>query len=170
MPEGWNIDELSVLERITRSIQAALEEITIDNGYHADVKEVRRATLLGVQKALSDRVIDFVAGVGIPLADQGSGIQEWDQPYFIDIGVSPSELDETPIETYINTLAQDVVKVVLEGAKSRWVYDGEKMSTDTLIAGAGPLQRPDGSYIGYGLEIKVTYRTKEFDPFKLPSE
>lgn len=85
------------------------------------------------------------------------------QTFNINCRLMPSELDNTPIDEYVETMHGDVVRVVCE--PTLWHTFGG-LSVDAEF-GDPIYDSGDGSYFTVNVPLVVTYRVSENDPWEV---
>lgn len=88
----------------------------------------------------------------------------WVLPFKIAGTMRPSETLTTAIDTLKNQFWADCVKAINSGA-NWWTWDS--LAIDSRIGDIEDYTADDGSAIGFGLNLFVTFRTDENNPFVL---
>lgn len=76
--------------------------------------------------------------------------------------VKPSDNDDTPVDTYKNRLAADIIKAATDA--SLWHQWGG-LALNTTIGNAEPYTEETGGVAGVLVRFTITYRTNENDPY-----
>lgn len=80
-------------------------------------------------------------------------------------GISkPSDNDTTPIDRYRNRLSSEIIKAATNAA--RWHTWGE-LAIDTQLGSIEPHTTDDGSMPAVKVNMVITFRTDEDDPFQV---
>ncbi len=144
-----------IVEDISANLVAALELITVGNGYENTVTVERHKRtgndpvdkLLVVHMDSSFRLIEDVINHHV-----------WLQTYFIVGYVVEAEDSVVAIDTRINSLRSDVGKALMVDPQRN------NLAIDTIAGGVELFETPD-SIEGFIAEWSVQYRTLEADPF-----
>lgn len=155
-----------VVERIADALYERLRHLAAGYSEHTAVTEVIRPTQRG--KSYSPKHLQIVLTQSAPeaveeLSHPGNPpALAWRQIFNIRCHVNASEKDPTAVDTIINTMAADVVKVVCD-AGTHWhnfnnlAIDAEWLPTEPVDA--------DGGFDGINVPLAVTYRTSEGNPY-----
>ncbi len=151
----------SILERITKDIEAALKTVTKADGYSHDFT-VRRRSWGGDAPTNEDVLCIIHQGQPIQLDGNGTDEMLWDQPYGIDLFVTPDESQERTPDELINSARADAEKAL--------AYTAESCGRSGLAAHEGattvlaPVLFTDGPNHGIQVRIVVRYGTVWNDP------
>lgn len=152
------VSEVSITERIAEDIKAAINLITIANGFNQDLTALRRRRLDFSDVMPEDlKVLIIQAEDELP-EQEAVGANEWLQVYFLEAFVIDSDTASTSIETRMSTVRDDIRKKLAEDT-TRGGY-----AIDTMLRAATPFDDGEG-FTGIELEIAVHYRTKWNDPY-----
>ncbi|HET6441932.1 MAG TPA: hypothetical protein VFH53_06095, partial [Phycisphaerae bacterium] len=153
---------VTVVERIARALKAALEAVTVANGYTLSVVEVTRPRLSGLGVTPKDLAVSLIQADRQRAAEHdvtgnppGLG---WRLTFRVDLLRRVSEDDETPIDAVLNEFEGQVVKALM--ADPQW--GGLAINTEL---GDVDYPGPGEAVEGAGLNVLVDCRVAENDPY-----
>lgn len=152
-----------VLETIARAIKTRIEGVTTTAGYNYTIGEVVRPNrngeniqprdLLCILRQMDPEPPTYLMG--------NPPRVEWRQPFAITIFAIQSDRSENAAEAYINTVMSDVMKAITTPA-SWWTWSSNAVNSEWgAITFGDPIEGLDSVLV----ELIVTYRTKETDPY-----
>ena len=156
---------LPISERIAAVLFERLQLLTAGLSDYSKVYEVVRPTRLG---GFTPRHLQIMLTAGdkqrVPELDYPGNppANAYQQTWNIRCHVMPSEKDPTPIDTYIETIAADVVRAVC-GTDEYW-HTFNDLAIDATWESHEAVQA-DGGLDGVNVPIAVLYRVAENDPF-----
>ena len=160
------VESLPVVSRITSELYDRLNKLAAGFSPFTSVYEVVRPLRLGqytprhlqivLTKGPSEEVPELMCPGNPPAI-------AWRQRFDIRCHVMPSEKDPTPIDTYCEVMAADVVRAVCE--PSRW-YTFGGLAIDTAWLPHEDINS-DGGPDGVNVPIVITYRVDEGNPFNV---
>lgn len=156
---------LPISERIAAVLFERLQLLTAGLSDYTHVYEVIRPTRLG---GFTPRHLQIVLTAGdkerITELDYPGNppANAYSQTWNIRCHLMPSEKDPTPIDTYMELIAADVVRAVC-GTDSDW-YRFNGLAIDATWESHEAIQA-DGGLDGVNVPLAVLYRVAENDPF-----
>jgi hypothetical protein len=160
------VESLPVVSRITSELFDRLNKLTAGFSPFSAVYEVVRPTRLGqytprhLQIVLTKGSVEEVPELMCPGNPPAIA---WRQVFDIRCHVMPSEKDPTPVDTYCEVMAADVVRVVCEPS-GWWRFGGTAINAEWL---AQEDINSDGGPDGVNVPIAITYRVDEGNPFNV---
>ncbi|HUX15934.1 MAG TPA: hypothetical protein VMW52_05640 [Phycisphaerae bacterium] len=155
-------DPLTIVEQIARALKAALEAVTVANGYTVNVAEVARPRRSGFGYTPKDLGIVLLQGPRERVAEHDAVGNPpaigWRQTFSLDLIRRVSEDDETPIDAALNEFEGQVVKALM--ADPQW--GGLAINTEL---GGLDYPGPGEAVEGAGLTLLVDCRVAENDPY-----
>lgn len=143
-----------IVEQISQAIKAKLETIT-----STSIVEVVRPTREGGYTA-QDSIVVLTQDDPTKDSESMNQVQiTWIQPYYVDYYAKPSDRSTTPIDTICNQARADIEKALM----SDKTWGG--LAMDTVIESPEGFVTPDGAFEGVRVNVSVTYRTLETDPY-----
>lgn len=153
----------SVAEQIAVKVKTRLGLISTAAGYENTVSSVERPARIGTfqpknyQLVLGQGNLELNEEIGYPGNPPALG---WNQVFIIKAVLRQSENDSTANDTLKNQFTADVHKALTTVGSGDWAqWDG--LAINTTLGTAEPYQ--DESESGFGLEVKVMFRTTEGD-------
>jgi hypothetical protein len=148
-----------ISEQIAQALKTTLEGVTEAAGYSVTIAQVVRPTRTN-QDLRGGHLTAMLLQDDPERADSDAlGFTEWLQVFGAVVCLSPSEDDDTPIETYANRVIADVQKAWLaDGTVGGLAIAMEPMAPETYIAA-------DGSAVFVAVRVQVHYRHLELDPY-----
>ena len=160
------VASLPVVSRIADELFNRLNKLTAGFSPFTAVYEVVRSQRLGqytprhLQIVLTKGAIEEVPELSCPGNPPAIA---WRQVFDIRCHVLPSEKDPTPIDTYCEVMAADVVRAVCD--PTRWhTFGGLAINAEWL---ATEDINSDGGMDGVNVPIAITYRVDEGNPFNV---
>ena len=164
----------TVIERIAIEIIARLQTITIANGYPFDVTDVVRPDRLGTGFT-PDNYLMLVtqkdSSYNSELSHEGNPPAiAFDTTFEIACMVRESDKDENAIATTTNAVIAAAMKAIVNGASDPGLW--YQMAGNAIICNWGsisPFSQSEGNHAGGTLDLIVTHRQSENDPYTVRS-
>ena len=147
-----------IKELITLDIEAAINAITVANGFNQNLTAVRPRRNDFSDVSPVDGIVLIKQADEEKADNPANGTEEWYQPYALMAIVLDSDTATESIDTLLNTVAADIVKKLKEDP----YRDSNAIDTITLPA----TEFNDGQgFSGVAVGVAVQYRTQENDPY-----
>jgi hypothetical protein len=161
-----NSDTTSLVEAIAQVIQTRIAAITTGNGYLISVTDCKRPNRKGqvsqenyqvwLEQGTATRNQEKSIVIGTPPATA------YDQEFILTGFINQSNSDLTATDTLINEFASQVRKgICTPEAWETW----SGLAVDTVISDIDSTNQQDGGPSQFVLNLTVTYRTKDNDPY-----
>jgi hypothetical protein len=145
-----------ILESIAVDIEAAVNAITVANGFNYTLTAIRPKTITYKVTPNYDKVVVIKQGTRSPIGS-ASLVLSWEQIFELTCWVTESEIAVTSIETKTNQIVADIEKKLKED-----VQRGDN-AYNTRLLGADPLEDEAGT--GAIVTVAVDYKVSETDPY-----
>lgn len=155
-----------IAERIAQEFTRRVEHVSEDNGYALTLSVTRP---IGKARDVAPKHLLCVVQQASPEIDEKNTVDGQGYapalvlPLVATILVMPSEGDATPIDTYINRIAADVIKAT--AAPDDWQTFGG-LAINARFLPPEIFEHSDGSFDGVSVICEVTYRTEERNPYQ----
>lgn len=146
-----------VSEYIAVNIEAAVNQVTIANGFNQDLLAVRRRRNDFPDIAPEEGKVLITQGDEESTASQFTGTMQWLQAFELEAFVIDSDKALVSIDTRINQVIADLRKKLCED------HTRGGHAIDTILGGSSRYY--DEGFSGTVVTIQVLYRTKEDDPY-----
>jgi len=154
---------LPVVEQIVAKVVAAIQAVTVANGYNVTVDSVYRpATTDGIGRTPAQNYVVqlILADPTLETIDFGQGRYAlWLQPIQLDLVYRPSDKATDPVEQMLNTFWADIVKATMGNT----TWDGLALDTEPDAPTWGINQLNGLMMITHTLNVR--YRTDATDPY-----
>lgn len=154
-----------VAESIALELKSRIEAVTTANGYFYEVVEVYRPARRPQWSPRGGMIVLLQgdAQYNDDLSPQSNppGIA-WDQEFTLLGFIAADDTDETPVDALVNQAVADLIKGITIPAASWWTFDD-----NAVAASFTGVERvvPDGPLEAFTLNLTVTYRTDETNPY-----
>jgi len=152
-----------VIEQVSQAIQTLIEGVTVDNGYNVTVSAVYRPTKIGGVRLRDKSVILELDGKDLD-TDGPDGWKTWWVNYSLSCLISPSDNDETPVDTYIAEFASDIEKALVGHEQFVGLITNGTVMDSEVVDGT-TIDSMDGSMTGMHLTLRVQVRHLYEDPY-----
>ncbi len=156
-----------IAESITLAIVAALEEITVANGYPFTVSTVTRMRSEFDPDAVVDKsanVIERTRAEADPEGGESGNLQSWNQSYMIHLCRRLSDTSSTAIGTVLNESAA-AIEMAIEAIDWDALDISPGVATDHRITDIEPIEPTGGGVLGVLVSMFVIYRHPRQSPF-----
>lgn len=149
-------ESLPIIELIAVDLLAAVNAVTVANGYYQTLTAVRPKRGDDDDAITGDLTV--LIAQGDPEELEGAhGIRQLKQPFYIQVILIDSDDATTPIDTRINMVRSDIEKkLALDETRGGWAFD-QRILTPESFNGEG--------FTGFALPVDISYRTAAGDPF-----
>lgn len=147
-----------IIESIAENIKTSISAITTANGYNQNLTGIRpkRSDFNNAAWNNYDVIVSQVE------AEEGQGgafTKEWQQFFMLTCIVIDSDTETESIDTNCNKVAADIEKKLLAD-----ITRGG-LAIDTNVHAKVPFKDEQSAISGIAVQISVTYRTQENDPY-----
>ena len=146
---------LPVSEMIAVDVFDTVSEVTTQNGFNYTLAVARHMKTGDKRTHLSALIVQDDPH---EVTNENYNTREWLLPFSIGVYLIPTDNDATPIDTYVNLVTADVQKALMIDR-----YRGGN-ALDTKIK-APHLITEEGSFDLVLIQVEVSYRTAEIDPY-----
>lgn len=156
-----------IVEQVAAALATTVATVTTGNGYNYTIHTVRRwsrnnVKVEDIKPHLYCRIEQDQPEL-VQLIASNPPVMELSYTFHVQVFISPSEEDQTAIDTYRNTVWGDVVKAVMTET-----YAGNDLQTlvrEWRVEAPTYFESADGSYDGVDCQFTAFIRTSETDPF-----
>lgn len=149
-----------VVERISQSLLDTLNSVKVSNGYNYDLV-VERPTRKGYQAEHLRAYLEQDNPDEAPI-DAYNKIG-WSHGYSVVVFLLPTQEDDTPTDTYTNTVWADIAKALMSNPQLGGLAEDIKILAPTYFTDVA------GELAGFTFHFAVLYRTALDNPYEVAS-